>query len=246
MRNIKLLSLCTILILLLGSNASANGTSEKLIYDLTWTGVKAGEAALELQDSGEFIEIISRANSSKWVSVFYHVEDIIVSTLKKNNELDKKFLGLPYKYRVKLKEGKHRRDKEVIFDQSAKKITYINHLKQEEVKFDMKGFLLDPLSSFYYIRRLPLEVGQSVYVDIFDNKKIYQIEVQILKKESIKTPLGTFRTILIKPIMKTEGIFDRKGDIHIWLTDDEKRIPVQLKTKVAVGHINAILVSHKP
>ena len=228
------------------SNAFAIMTTEKLTYDLTWTGIKAGEAALELQDNGEFIDIISRANSSKWVSVFYHVEDLIVSTLKKNNENDRKFPGLPYRYRVKLKEGKHRRDKEVIFDQSAKKITYINHLKKEEAIFDMKGFLLDPLSSFYYVRKLPLEVGQSVYVDVFDNKKIYQIEVQILKKESIKTPLGSFSTILIKPIMKTEGIFDRKGDILIWLTDDEKRIPVQLKTKIAVGHINAILVSYKP
>ena len=55
--------------------------------------------------------------------------------------------------------------------------------------------------------------------------------------------MGDVNTIVIKPLMKSEGIFNRKGDLHIWLTDDEKRIPVRMQTKVAVGSITATLVS---
>jgi hypothetical protein len=68
------------------------------------------------------------------------------------------------------------------------------------------------------------------------------IEVQVLKKERIKTVLGEVNTILINPLLKNEGIFERKGAIFIWLTDDERRIPVKMKTKVAIGSITATLV----
>jgi hypothetical protein len=214
--------------------------TEKLQYDLIWTGIKAGDAALEMRDNGSHIQFISTANSAKWVSVFYHVEDMAVSILKK--EPYNSFAATPQNYRLTIREGKHRRDKELIFYHSVRKVTYINHLKNETKDFDISNSTFDPLSSLYYIRDLSLEVGKSVFVDIFDSKKLYKAEVEVLKKETIKTPAGTFKTILIRPIMQTEGIFSRKGDMLIWLSDDEKKIPVMLKTKVPVGSVKAILV----
>jgi len=85
-------------------------------------------------------------------------------------------------------------------------------------------------------------VGRPVYVDIFDSKKVWTVEIQVLRKEKMKTELGEFNTVVIKPLMKSEGIFNRKGDILIWLTDDHKRTPVKMQTKVAVGAITATLV----
>jgi hypothetical protein len=68
------------------------------------------------------------------------------------------------------------------------------------------------------------------------------VEVQVLKKERVSVPAGTFDTVVVKPILKSEGIFLRKGDVYIWLTDDDKKIPVKMKSKVKVGAINAVLV----
>jgi len=68
------------------------------------------------------------------------------------------------------------------------------------------------------------------------------VEVQVLRREKVKTKLGEFDTVVIKPLMKSEGIFNRKGDVYIWLTDDKKRIPVKLESKVAIGSITATLV----
>jgi hypothetical protein len=79
-------------------------------------------------------------------------------------------------------------------------------------------------------------------VTIFDSKKVWNVEVKVLKKERVTLPMGTFDTVVVKPLMKSEGIFYRKGEILIWLTDDAKHIPVKLQTKVAVGHITATLV----
>lgn len=217
---------------------------ERLQYDLTWTGIKAGESVMEVKDDGQNIQIVSKATSAKWVSVFYHVEDLVVTTLKKGRSKDfgENFIGTPYSYRLKIKEGKHRRDKEMTFDYEAKKVKYVNHLDKETVESEIGPSTMDALSSLYFVRGIPLEVGKPLYVEVYDSKKLYKIEVQVLKKETIETSLGEFKTILVKPIMKSEGIFNKKGDILIWLTDDEKRVPVLIKTKVAVGSIKATLV----
>jgi len=108
--------------------------------------------------------------------------------------------------------------------------------------FDVPDFVFDPISGFYYLRTLRLEVGKSVYVTVFDSKKVWNVEVQVLRREKITLPIGAFDTIVIKPLMKSEGIFYRKGDIIIWLTDDIKRIPVMVQTKVKIGSIVATLV----
>jgi hypothetical protein len=214
--------------------------AEKFIYDLTWTGIKAGTASLELTKDGDTIKIVSTAQSAQWVSVFYTVDDRIESMLSHNPSFCS--IGQPVQYRIKIREGRHRRDKEVVFDRSNNKAKYRDYLKNEKKEFDVPPSVFDPISSFYYLRTLKLTVGEPVYVTIFDSKKVWNVEVQVLRRERITLPTGTFDTIVVKPNMKSEGIFYRKGEIFIWLTDDVKHIPVQLQTKVAVGSITATLV----
>ena len=212
---------------------------EKLEYDLTWAGILAGKAVLEVKENGSDIQFISRAVSSPVVTVFYKVEDSAVSSLRRAQH--KTLPGILYNYRVKMSEGSSRKDREVIFDLHAGKATFINHLENETLSFEVGESTMDALTCFFHVRFMPLQVGKSVYAQIFDNKKYYRIEVQVLKKEVIETPLGRFDTILIKPILLTEGLFQRKGDVLIWLTDDGRRLPVLLKTKVKIGSIMATL-----
>ncbi|MFO0754233.1 MAG: DUF3108 domain-containing protein [Thermodesulfovibrionales bacterium] len=224
------------------SPAHSFSIPERLRYDLTWTGIKTGEAVLEARDHGQYVQFISTAESAKWVSFLYPVEDAVTSTVRRGEDSGGGFIGVPYRYRITLQEGKYRRDKEILFDYPAGKITHINHLKREVQAFPVKGMVFDPLSCFYYLRNLPLVVGKSVYIDLFDNKKTYALEVQVVRKETVRTPAGTFPAFVVKPLMKSEGIFHRKGDILIWLSDDERRVPVQVKTRVALGSVKAVLV----
>ncbi|MCG2721941.1 MAG: DUF3108 domain-containing protein [Thermodesulfovibrionales bacterium] len=213
---------------------------EKFVYDLTWTGIKAGTASLESVNDGDKVRIISTARSADWISVFYTVEDRIESTLFR--EPEQTGIGHPHSYRIKIREGRHRRDKEVVFDRTANRATYIDHLKKERKEYTLPDPVFDPISSFFHVRLLRLVVGEPVYVTIFDSKKVWNVEVQVLRKEKVSLPVGTFDTIVIKPVLQSEGIFFRKGEIFIWLTDDAKHIPVKLQTKVAVGSITATLV----
>jgi hypothetical protein len=146
---------------------------------------------------------------------------------------------------MKVREGKHRRDKEIIFDHDNGKARYIDHLNGEKVELEIGKNTYDPYSSFYYLRTLPLQVGKSVFVSILDSKQLWNVEIQVLKKEKLDTILGEVNTILIKPLIKSEGIFQRKGEIYIWLTDDARRIPVKMKTKVTISSVTAALVGGK-
>ncbi len=213
---------------------------ERFVYDLTWTGISAGTATLDLVDDGEKIKIVSTARSADWISVFYTVEDRVESILTKNNPI--RSWAQPVNYRIKTREGRHRKDKEVIFDFDKKRAIYIDHLKKERKAFALPSPAFDALSSFYHVRTLKLTVGKTVYVTVFDSKKVWNVEVQVLRKEKVTLPSGTFNTVVIKPLMKSEGIFSRKGDIFIWLTDDPKHVPVKMQTKAAVGSIIATLV----
>ncbi len=221
--------------------ARAFSIPEHLVYDLTWTGIKAGTATLQVVIDGDVMRVESTATSADWISVFYRVEDRVETVLEKGKS--DIFLAQPRNYRLRVREGRHRRDKEIIFDYPRKKAVFINHLDAEKKEYTIHEKVFDPLSVLYYVRTLKLEVGKPVFVDIFDSKKLWNVEVQVLRKERIRSVMGDVNTIVIKPLLKSEGIFHRKGDVYIWLTDDERRIPVRMQSKVAVGSITATLVS---
>ena len=211
---------------------------EKFVYYIFWSGIRAGKATLDFEDAPEGITIKSHATSASFISIFYKVDDIAQSLLYPN--------GYPSQYILKIREGRHRRYKATFFgikqDNEPQKVIYNNKLDRETVEFNLERQAFDPLSGFYEIRKRPLEVGHSEYIDVFDSKKLWNVEVQVIRKETVRVPAGKFKTIVIKPILQSEGLFMKKGEIHIWLTDDEKKIPVMIKSKVKIGSFVAKLV----
>ncbi|MEE9523385.1 MAG: DUF3108 domain-containing protein [Thermodesulfovibrionales bacterium] len=226
-----------ILVLSLCSGAGAFDIPERLEYDLKWLGIKAGESALEINSiGGERVMIVSTSRSIGWVSFFYPVDDRVESVF------DMKSAWYPVMYHLKTFEGDREKDWEIFFDSNEGKATYVDHIKKENRKYDVPKIIYDPLSALYRIRKTDLSVGVPAYIKLFDSKKVYDLEVKVLRRETITVPAGTFDTILITPILQSEGIFSREGPVYTWLTDDEKRIPVMVKTKVAVGSVSAVLV----
>jgi hypothetical protein len=78
-------------------------------------------------------------------------------------------------------------------------------------------------------------------IDVHDGGKNWSVEIQTLGREKLKTPLGEFDTIKIRTYPKYEGVFMHKGEIFIWLTDDARKVPLLMKSKIAIGSIIATL-----
>ena len=212
----------------------ARGLRETFSYDIYWIGIKVGNASLEAVQRNGLLKIITRANSSAFISTFYQVTDYAESLV-----MD----GVPVNFRIKQIEGKYKSDKETIFDGNSKNVTFFNHLKGTKDEHAITNKVAwDVISGFYYLRTQPLEVGKRVFIDIFDSNKFYKAEISVLRREKIALPgVGEVNTVVLKPELKSDGLFQRKGDILIWLTDDEKRIPIRVETKVPVGDVVAEL-----
>lgn len=222
------------------TTATAFSIPERLEFEISYTGITAGHAVQEVKQVGDEILIVSTAKSVDWINLFFPVDDRIESILVSG--IPPLYIGVPRLYRERIREGWTRFQKDAVFDRQKLEVTTKDLLKKTETNQKISQKTYDMLSSFFYFRSVPLEVGTSYFIDIFDCKKLWNTEVQVLRREEIETPLGRFKTVIIKPLLKSEGIFARTGDMHIWLTDDERRIPVLMKSKVRIGSITATLV----
>jgi len=227
-------------LLLASSSVSAFPIPERLEFEITYTGIPAGKGVQEVTMEGDDVHIVSTAKSAPWLKLFFPVDDRIDSFLVESSPPS--YIGVPRMYRERIQEGWSRFQKDALFDRSKLEVTTKDFLKKSETIQKITPKTYDTLSSFFFFRTVPLQIGSSYYIDIFDCKKLWNTEVQILRREEIETPLGRFKTVVIKPVLKSEGIFARTGEMHIWLTDDERRIPVLMKSKVKIGSITATLV----
>lgn len=105
---------------------------------------------------------------------------------------------------------------------------------------------LDDGSFLYFIRTIPLQVGHEYVFDRYFRPDRNPVRIQVLRKERIRVPAGTFETIVIRPIIKARGIFSEDGRAEVWLTDDDKRLMVQMKSQMKVGSLNLYLRSYTP
>jgi hypothetical protein len=218
---------------------------ERLEYDLSWSGIKAGSAVQEIAISEESVSITSTARSADWISVFHKVEDKIVSVVGKGAG---QLMGTPRSFSETIKEGNYRRRTDITFDHPNKKAQVENLLDKKHSTFDITPITYDSLSSFFYLRLQKLEPGTSIFVDVFDGKKLHGTEVKVLRREELSTDVGKFKTILVMPILKTAGLFSKTGDLYIWLSDDDLHIPLKMKSKIKIGSITATITggSHWP
>ena len=121
--------------------------------------------------------------------------------------------------------------------------TYVEDEREPQPTVDMP---LDDGSFLYFIRTIPLQVGQEYVFDRYFRPDRNPVRIQVLRKERIRVPAGTFETIVIRPIIKARGIFSEDGKAEVWLTDDDRRLMVQMKSDMKVGSLNLYLRSYTP
>jgi len=217
----------------------AFGVGERLEFSVGYGVIKAGTAVMEIPDIVKFngkkcYHIVSTAKSNKFFSVFFKVDDKVESFMDVHELYS-------HRFDKHLREGKFKADISVVFDQENHLAIYNN----SQDTFAVAEYVQDVLSAFYFIRTQDLKVGKSLFVDNHTDKKNYPLEVKVLRKERVKVPAGTFDCVVVEPILKASGIFKQKGSLTVWLTDDEIKMPVLMKSKVVIGSISTELKNYR-
>jgi hypothetical protein len=220
---------------------------EKLDFKLRYGFIRAGSAVMEVKR--EFIlnarpvyHIQTTARSASAFNWIFRVEDEV------NSYIDKWGL-FSWKFEKQLREGGYKVDILVDYDPYTENahVDFTRYHKDMTIRkkdsydVDSPAFTYDILAAFYFIRNQPLQVGQSIYLTTHDEKKIYDLEIKVYKEEILDVKAGKFRCLMMEPLLKGEGIFQQKGRLKVWLTNDQYKIPVQMTSEIVVGHITAEL-----
>jgi hypothetical protein len=208
---------------------------EYLKFSVRYGFISAGDAYLEIPEVRTYkgrpvYSLVARAESNKFFSAFYKVRNRIESLWDTSGYYSLKFSE-------NRREGNYREENEIQFDYDRGEAIYARDGQAIAIPPNCQ----DALSSFYFTRTQALPLGGSVIFDYHASHRSQPIEVRVLGRQRVDTPAGTFDTVVIEPILKAGGIFKNQGRLVIWLTDDERRIPVMMKSKVTIGSISVVL-----
>jgi hypothetical protein len=213
-------------------------TGESLRFTVQYGFIHAGTAWLEVPEvrpwrGHEVYRLVARAESNAFFSRFYRVRNRIESLWDVHGRYSRR-------YSEDRHEGKFRQQNDIVFDPDRNEAVY-----SDGRIFPVPPRVQDALSAFYYARTQALPLGGSIVFHYHASRKSQPLQVRVLGRERIETPAGTFDCVAIEPVLKAGGIFKNSGRLVLWLTDDERRIPVLMRSKVAVGSISVVLAEMK-
>jgi len=213
------------------------GVGERLEYDVKFGKIKVGTGSMEVAG------VVNVRGRETWHTVFtvkggtffYRVNDKYESWIDRRT-------GNSLRFIQDLSEGRRdvERDFEILPEQSAY-IAGAGSKLEPSVRNP-----LDDGSFLYFLRTIPLAVGETYTFNRYFRPDRNPVTIKVLRRERIHVPAGEFDAIVVQPIIKTKGIFSENGHAEVWLSDDDSRIMLQMKSGLSFGSLNLYLKSYRP
>lgn len=206
---------------------------ETLDYTLTWMKVTGGTARMTIAPSDEeksAFRITSFARSGGALGRLVKVRDYIETTVAQRDFSTLRIVKDLDERGNKLKETT------VVADGVATRKR--KHIR----KLTVPRPVLDPISVIYHLRTLDLTPGKVYDFTLYADLKLYDVHVKVVRREMVQTPAGNFNCVVIEPEMRRGGV-GREERLLIWYSDDERRLPVRIRTEVKFGSVTATLRS---
>lgn len=199
---------------------AADAITERLHYTVEWRLIHAGNAVLEFGPSSAVV----RLESVGMVSTLYKIQDTY------REQFDSMFCS--NSSLMESKEGFRHRETTVNIDRTRNRASLIEkdvdkNTVVSKTEVQVPGCVHDVTAGLLSLRRTRVEIGQSVQLPTTDGRKYAAVRIEAQEREQIKTPAGTFNTVRYEVNLLNGVVYTRKGRVLIWLTDDERRLPVQ-------------------
>lgn len=224
------------------------GPGERVTMRVHYGWLKAGTATVTVEpgerDGRPILRFVAAARSEGFFAwlLRFHVND------RTDAEWDPAS-GCSLGIEKHLREGRARRDQRVRIDPETGRAE-VEDRKVPQTVFQLPPCTLDVLSAFFVTRLRGVTEKDRLELPVFDNGKPYTLGVRFLGRETLDLPrpLGKkTRTVVVEPLLlEGTGLFVKEGRLRIWLTDDARRIPVRMKSKVAIGSVSADLEAYTP
>ena len=197
---------------------------EKLVLGVEWRLIRAGMVTIEKWPFETTVKLESAGIVSTLMRIHdeyrVHFEDEHCATSSV----------------MESSEGKRHREANVTYDRSQNHAFFVERdltdnriLKQSGT--DIPNCVADVTGAVSKLRAMNLGVGQTVQIPVSDGRKFAAVKVTAQDREDVKTPLGVFKAIRYETDLMNGVVYTRKGNVWIWLSDDARRLPVQIRLR---------------
>jgi hypothetical protein len=210
---------------------------ERLTYDVRFGPIRVGQASMEVVG----IEPMRGRDA-------YHTRFIVrggTAFFRVNDRYESWFDARTMeslRYAQQIDQGSYERER--LFEMFPERRTFTEGGGPQE-----QPSVADPLddgSFLYFLRTIPLEVGRTYEFNRYFRPDRNPVRVTVLRRESVRVPAGTFNAIVVRPTIKTTGIFSEGGRAEVWFADDSTRRMLQMKSRLSFGTLNLYLRSVQP
>lgn len=226
---VQALALAALVMTAFSAAPQAPPASEVLSYQVEWRLIHAGTAQLAWgpSASGGWAAHL-HLESAGLVSKLYRVDNEYAAQLSRELCVASSTL--------KTQEGSRRRETNVTFDAARRKASYVDQDLVTGVTYsreiDIQPCEHDVIGALYQLRSLRLDPGRTVEIPVSDGKKAVMARVEGQERETIKTDFGTYKTIRYEGFLFNNVLYRRRGRLLLWLTDDNRRLPVQVRVRL--------------
>ena len=202
---------------------------EKLSYSAKLGMLTLGSGTLEVAsvDTVRGVESYRLRFRLEGKTMFYSLDDVLESWIGTSDLTSRRFV------QDFLENDKPTKRHYEIFPDSG-----FYREQGKEGKQEAPADPLDDAAFFYFVRVTPLEVGRKYTYDRYFRKEKNPVTIEVLKRERMDLPDGSkVQCLVLHPVIDTKGLFSKRSETRIWLTDDTRRLPVQIRTKFPFGTI---------
>ncbi|MCY1076561.1 DUF3108 domain-containing protein [Archangium lansingense] len=220
-------------------NPLAFAPGEELEFDLDAMGATAGKMTMSVQkkqDGSLPIQIKVQTNS-----FFSKVRRVNATAM---SYMHPKTLR-PSRYTEEATENEQHRTVDVAFNSKDRsvRVDYVQRGKPGRSNYNYEHEGMDVAGAVYMMRQLPLKEGLPICFDVYGVRRMWRMTASVVKREHVSLPLGEFdawhlagtAVRLDKPSMSRE--------VHVWITDDERRLPLAAVGTIDLGAVRATLTS---
>jgi hypothetical protein len=223
-------------------------SKETLSFDVEWRLIYAGNARISVEPDGppdkSRWQLKLHLESAGLVSKLYRLDD------KYDARMDDRFCAASTT--LDAQERSRHRETKVEYDSARGKATYVERdlLKNaifKTAETDIPACVSDIMGGLYKLRTMRLEPGQSAQIPLSDGKKSVSARVEAQARETITIKAGTFNTIRYEAYVFNGVLYARKAQLLIWMTDDARHLPVQVRARMSfpIGSITLELAKEE-
>ncbi|EAS20912.1 conserved hypothetical protein [Flavobacteria bacterium BBFL7] len=209
------------------------------VFNASYATMQVNEAKL---NGKEVYHIKGKGKSTGLLHLFFKVDDRYETYIDRNTVK-------PYRFIRDIDEGGHTKDIQIDFDHDTG-TAVINDKKHNKVdSIKIEPSTQDMMSAFYHLRTIvdinSLEKGDEFKLPMFFDKENFDFKLKFLGRDTIRTKFGKVPALEFRPYVQSGRVFKEEESLTVWISDDENKMPLKIKAKLAVGSLTADLDAFK-